>query len=87
VNLTIDFIKYVSIVFIGLLPIMNPLTTFPLYMALTKRMSVENKRKQAVKACIYAFSILTAFLLLGRGSSRCSISRFRASGSQAASSS
>ncbi|GAA5543077.1 MULTISPECIES: MarC family NAAT transporter [Brucella/Ochrobactrum group] len=66
-NLTIDFIKYVSIVFIGLLPIMNPLTTIPLYMALTKRMSVENKRKQAVKACIYAFSILTAFLLLGQG--------------------
>lgn len=51
-SLVIDFIKYVSIVFIGLLPIMNPLTTIPLYMALTKRMSKENKQKQAIKACI-----------------------------------
>lgn len=36
-------------------------------MSLTKRMSAENKRVQARKACIYAFSILTAFLLLGNG--------------------
>ncbi|MGU3398534.1 MarC family NAAT transporter [Brucellaceae bacterium D45D] len=62
-----EYIKYVSIVFIGLLPIMNPLTTIPLYMALTKRMSAESRRAQAKKACIYAFSILTAFLLLGQG--------------------
>lgn len=66
-NFVTEYIKYVSIVFIGLLPIMNPLTTIPLFMALTKRMSVENRRTQARKACIYAFSILTAFLLLGQG--------------------
>ncbi len=66
-NLTVEIIKYISLVFIGLLPIMNPLTTIPLYMALTKRMNLENRRKQARKACIYAFSILTAFLLLGQG--------------------
>lgn len=62
-----DFFKYTAIVVIGLLPIMNPLTTIPLYMSLTNRMSVENKRKQAAKACIYAFSILATFLLLGKG--------------------
>ena len=66
-SLIIDCVKYVSVVVIGLLPIMNPLTTIPLYMSLTKRMSAENKRVQARKACIYAFSILTAFLLLGNG--------------------
>ncbi len=49
------------------LPIMNPLTTIPLYMSLTNRMSAENKIKQAAKACIYAFSILATFLLLGKG--------------------
>jgi multiple antibiotic resistance protein len=62
-----DIFKYVAIVVIGLLPIMNPLTTIPLFMALTKRMSQDARRLQARKACIYAFSILTAFLLLGNG--------------------
>ncbi|WP_421566044.1 MarC family NAAT transporter [Ochrobactrum sp. EDr1-4] len=62
-----DLVKYVSIVVIGLLPIMNPLTTIPLYMSLTKRMSDENKRAQARKTCIYAFLILTVFMLLGNG--------------------
>lgn len=63
----VDFFKYTSIVVIGLLPIMNPLTTFPLFMSLTNRMSAEKKRKQAAKACIYAFCILATFLLLGKG--------------------
>ncbi len=62
-----DFFKYTALVVIGLLPIMNPLTTIPLYMSLTNRMSAENRRKQAAKACIYAFSILATFLLLGKG--------------------
>lgn len=66
-DLTADLVKYVSIVVIGLLPIMNPLTTIPLYMSLTKRMSEENKRTQARKTSIYAFLILTVFMLLGNG--------------------
>lgn len=66
-DLTADLIKYVSIVVVGLLPIMNPLTTIPLYMSLTKHMSVENKRAQARKTSIYAFLILTVFMLLGNG--------------------
>ncbi len=63
----IDFFKYTALVVIGLLPIMNPLTTIPLYMSLTNRMSDEKKRKQAAKACMYAFGILATFLLLGKG--------------------
>ncbi len=63
----LETFKYVSIVVIGLLPIMNPLTTIPLYMALTQRMTPETRRVQARKACIYAFCILTTFLLLGNG--------------------
>lgn len=66
-DLTADLVKYVSIVVIGLLPIMNPLTTIPLYMSLTKRMSAESKRAQARKTSIYAFLILTVFMLLGNG--------------------
>lgn len=62
-----EFIKYTSLVVIGLLPIMNPLATISLFMSLTNRMSAEKKRKQAAKTCIYAFCILAAFLLLGKG--------------------
>ncbi|MGI6854056.1 MarC family NAAT transporter [Mesorhizobium sp. 1B3] len=62
-----EILKNVAIVVVGLLPIMNPLTTIPLFMALTKHMSQDTRRLQARKACIYAFSILTAFLLLGNG--------------------
>jgi len=67
VSPVIEFVKYISIVCIGLLPIMNPLSTIPLYIALTKRMSKERKRKQVHNTCIYAFSILTLFLILGQG--------------------
>ncbi|MCB5191224.1 MarC family NAAT transporter [Methylobacillus arboreus] len=63
----LEFIKYISIVVIGLLPIMNPLTTIPLYMALTQKMTAETRQRQARKACLYAFCILTIFLLLGNG--------------------
>ena len=63
----LEAFKYISIVVIGLLPIMNPLTTIPLYMALTQRMTPETRKLQARKACIYAFFILTTFLLLGNG--------------------
>lgn len=65
-NLATEFLKYISIVVLGLLPIMNPLTTIPLYMSLTKRMNQESRHVQARKACVYAFFILTAFLLLGQ---------------------
>lgn len=63
----LEAFKYVSLVVIGLLPIMNPLTTIPLYMALTQRMTPQNRQLQARKTCMYAFGILTTFLLLGNG--------------------
>lgn len=62
-----EIVKYIALVVIGLLPIMNPLTTIPLYMSLTRRMPENLKRLQARKACLYAFCILGAFLLLGNG--------------------
>lgn len=60
-------IKYTAIVVLGLLPIMNPLATIPLFMSLTNRMSPANKQRQVKRACSYAFCILVAFLLLGNG--------------------
>lgn len=63
----LEIIKYIFIVVIGLLPIMNPLTTIPLYMALTQKMTRETRRRQARKTCLFAFGILVVFLLLGNG--------------------
>ncbi|WP_034991537.1 MarC family NAAT transporter [Beijerinckia mobilis] len=60
-------LRYVAIVAIGLLPIMNPLSTIPLFLSLTGRMSEARKHQQAVRASLYAFAILAAFLLVGNG--------------------
>jgi len=59
--------KFIPVVTFGLLPIMNPLSTVPLFLALTKRMSSAQKHQQASKASLYAFAILAAFLFLGNG--------------------
>lgn len=60
-----EALSHVPLVALGLLPIMNPLSTVPLYLALTKRMSPQKKRQQAKRACIFAFGVLAAFLFLG----------------------
>lgn len=46
-------------------PIVNPFSTAPLFVSLTAGMSEEQVRRQALKGCIYGFSILVVFLLLG----------------------
>ncbi|MBO9517165.1 MAG: MarC family NAAT transporter [Porphyrobacter sp.] len=46
-------------------PIVNPFSTAPLFVSLTGGMSDEQIRRQALKGCIYGFSILLVFLLLG----------------------
>jgi multiple antibiotic resistance protein len=50
-----------------LFPIMNPLSTAPLFVTLTAGFSAERRRRDARMACIYAFAILFVFLLLGTG--------------------
>lgn len=44
---------------------MNPFSTAPLYVSLTAGFDPKKRKQQAVRACIYAFAILTVFLLLG----------------------
>ncbi len=60
-------LKYIPLVTLGLLPIMNPLGTVPLFLSLTARMPEAQRKAQARRACLYAFAILTAFLFLGNG--------------------
>lgn len=59
------FVKYVPVVVLSLLPIMNPLSTVPLFLALTSGMPDMDKQRQARRACLYAFAILTTFLVVG----------------------
>lgn len=57
---------YVGIVVMGILPIMNPFSTVPLVIALTRTMPADERKRQIRLASIYAASILLAFLLAGQ---------------------
>jgi multiple antibiotic resistance protein len=50
---------------VSLLAITNPLSKIPLFLGLTRGMDDKERRKQARKACIYAFLILTTSLFGG----------------------
>jgi multiple antibiotic resistance protein len=49
----------------ALFPIMNPFSTAPLFLSLSAKMEPAKRNRQALMACVYAFSILVLFLLLG----------------------
>lgn len=59
-------IEIVLLVVGSLLPIMNPFSTAPLVVALTAGMTAEERNRQILLGCVYAFSILAVFLLAGR---------------------
>jgi len=52
--------------FVGLLPIVDPLTAAPTFLALTEGQEAERRREQAYRGCVYMVAILVAFLLGGR---------------------
>lgn len=60
------FIELVLLVIAGLLPIMNPFSTAPLLMALTAGMTPQERSRQTLLGCLYAFCILATFLIAGR---------------------
>jgi multiple antibiotic resistance protein len=63
---SIDVFREAIVLTIGaLVPIMNPFSTAPLFIALTAGMDRKKRNRQALLACIYAFGILIVFLLLG----------------------
>lgn len=59
-------VKVILLVIAGLLPIMNPFSTAPLLIALTAGMSEEERNRQTLLGCLYAFAILATFLVAGR---------------------
>jgi len=60
-----SFLEAILLTVGGLLPIMNPFSTAPLFVSLTASFDARRRRSQAIKACIYAFAILVVFLLGG----------------------
>lgn len=50
---------------VGLLPIINPLSAGPTFLAITEGDSEERRREQALKGCLYMVAILVSFLIGG----------------------
>jgi len=50
---------------IGLLPIINPLSAGPTFLAITEGDSEERRREQARKGCFYMVAVLVSFLIGG----------------------
>jgi len=51
--------------FIGLLPIINPLSAAPTFLSITEGDSDERRREQARKGCFYMVAVLVSFLIGG----------------------
>jgi len=60
-----DLFSYIAIVVIGLLPIANPFSTAPIFLAVTSKLDAESKNKLLKLTCIYMFATLIVFLLAG----------------------
>jgi len=60
------FFEVILLVIAGLLPIMNPFSTAPLLIALTAGMTEQERNRQTLLGCLYAFCILATFLIAGR---------------------
>jgi len=59
------FIQAILLTVGGLLPIMNPFSTAPLFASLTADFEPKERSRQALMGCLYAFGILVVFLVLG----------------------
>ncbi len=60
-----DWLTLVIATFAALLPIANPFSTAPVFVAVTKGMTAARRSQQARMASIYAFAVLTVTLLAG----------------------
>jgi len=64
-NFAADFLGYVGLTVMTLLPIINPVGTAVLLLGIGARLDPAARERQVRKACVYASGILIAFLLLG----------------------
>lgn len=64
-NFAADFLSYVGLTVLTLLPIINPVGTAVLLLGIGAHLEAGARERQIRKACVYAFGILVAFLLAG----------------------
>ncbi len=64
-DFTADFLGYVGLTVMTLLPIINPVGTAVLLLGIGAHLDPAARERQVRRACIYASGILVAFLLLG----------------------
>jgi multiple antibiotic resistance protein len=60
-----DFLSWVGLALVTLLPIINPLSTAVLLLGISGHLSKEERNRQIFKACLYMTAILVVFLLAG----------------------
>ena len=60
-----DFLSWVGVALVTLLPIINPVSTAVLLLSISDHLSNEERNRQVTWACIYMTAILIAFLLGG----------------------
>ena len=58
-------INELLLAFIAILPVVNPFSKPPIFLSITEGMTNEERKGQALKACLYAFAILLVSLLAG----------------------
>lgn len=61
-----QILTYSLSVFTGFFAITNPITNVPVFIGLVENMDEEAKKRIAKKACLIAFLVITAFILLGK---------------------
>jgi multiple antibiotic resistance protein len=62
---TTDFLSWVGVALITLIPIINPVSTAVLLLGISAHLSKEERNSQITRACIYMTAILVGFLLMG----------------------
>ena len=60
-----EFLSWVGVALITLLPIINPVSTAVLLLGISSHLSKEDRNRQIIRACIYMTAILVTFLLMG----------------------
>lgn len=64
-EIAFDLVSYVLIVVLGIVPIVNPFSTAPVFISMTSHVGNVERRHTATLACIYMAALLLVFLLLG----------------------
>ncbi len=64
-DIAFELVGFVLIVVLGIVPIVNPFSTAPVFISMTSHVHKSERRHTATMACLYMAGLLLTFLLLG----------------------